>query len=311
MLNSNKNKIRKILSILLTFWIPIKSYRRAFRGIIQFGIKNYFNVLKTDSITKFENELAIGAIMKDEGPYLKEWLDFHILIGVNKFYLYDNESTDNTKEILKPYIDKGIVEYHFIPGKGMQYTAYSEILAQHSNDCRWIAFIDLDEFLFSVNHKNIVEYLHTIKQDFAVLVVSWVLYGSSGHIRQPKGLITENYKYHRKNPSGVKSIVNPRLILNLRIHICHVAGFIIDGNGKKLGRIDQENNPPSIDNIRINHYVTKSKEEFEKRIKRGGGVHGPDSNYIKKKQQKFIWYNTDTVYDDIMDKYIPILKKQK
>ena len=88
MLNQKPSNLRKILSVFLTFWIPIKSYRRAFRGIIQLGIRKYFKILKTDTITKFENELAIGAIMKDEGPYLKEWLNFHILIGINKFYLY-------------------------------------------------------------------------------------------------------------------------------------------------------------------------------------------------------------------------------
>ena len=133
------SKQRKFLSKLLTFWIPIKSYRRAFRGIIQFGIKKYFDVLKSDKDTPFENELAIGAIMKDEGPYLKEWLDFHILVGVTKFYLYDNDSSDNTKEILKPYIKQGIVEYNYWPGKAMQMPAYHDILQKHSFDTRWLA----------------------------------------------------------------------------------------------------------------------------------------------------------------------------
>ena len=127
------SKQRKRLSKLLTFWIPIKSYRRAFRGIIQLGIKKYFDVLSNDKNTKFENELAIGAIMKNEGPYLKEWLDFHILVGVTKFYLYDNESTDETKEILKPYIKSGIVEYNYWPGKAMQMAAYFDILDKHDD----------------------------------------------------------------------------------------------------------------------------------------------------------------------------------
>ncbi len=303
------SKWRKFYSTALTFWIPLKIYRRSFRMILQLGVRKYFNILKSDQTATFENELAIGAIMKDEGPYLKEWLDFHILIGVNKFYLYDNDSTDNTTEILKPYIERGIVEYHFIPGKNMQLSAYTEIIQQHSNDCRWLSFIDLDEFLVPVQHKNIIEYLHTLPQNFATLITSWVLYGSSNHEQKPDGLVIENYKYRKKQPSGVKSIVNPRLIVSPRIHVSHVAGFIIDGNGKKLGRINQTDNPPAIDKIRVNHYVTKSREEFEKRIKRGGGSHGPDSDYIKKKQQRFIWYNTDTIYDDIMDKYIRQLKK--
>ena len=86
----NISKQRKLLSQILTFWIPIKSYRRALRGIILFGIKNYFNVLKNDKTAKFPNELAITAIMKNEGPYLKEWLDFHILVLFLFFHLFEN-----------------------------------------------------------------------------------------------------------------------------------------------------------------------------------------------------------------------------
>ena len=104
------SKWRKFYSSALTFWIPIKIYRRALRAILQLGVCKYFRIIKNDRTTKFANEIAIGAIMKDEGPYLKEWLDFHILVGIKKFFLYDNESTDNTTEILKPYIERGIVE---------------------------------------------------------------------------------------------------------------------------------------------------------------------------------------------------------
>ena len=122
---------RKFFSKLLTFWIPVKSYRRAFRGILQLGIRKYFNILHTDKTKKFTNEIAIGAIMKDEGPYLKEWLDFHILVGIKKFFLYDNGSNDNTKEILSTYIEHGIVEYHYFPGKHMQLPTYLDIINNH------------------------------------------------------------------------------------------------------------------------------------------------------------------------------------
>ncbi|MBR0260666.1 MAG: glycosyltransferase family 2 protein [Selenomonadaceae bacterium] len=43
----------------------------------------------------FLYDLAIVAILKNEGRYLKEWLDYHLSAGVDHFYLYDNDSTDN------------------------------------------------------------------------------------------------------------------------------------------------------------------------------------------------------------------------
>ena len=48
--------------------------------------------------------LSIAAIMKNEKPYLKEWLEYHQLIGVEHFYLCDNDSNDGTEEYLQPYI---------------------------------------------------------------------------------------------------------------------------------------------------------------------------------------------------------------
>ena len=305
------SKWRKFYSTAITFWIPSKSYRRALRGVLQFGVRNYFQVRKFEQTTKFANEIAIGAIMKDEGPYLKEWLDFHILVGIKKFFLYDNESTDNTTEILKPYIERGIVEYHYIPGAQKQYDAYRDILENHSGDTKYIAFIDLDEFLVPVQNKTVPEFLHTLPKDFTCVVTSWVLYGSSGHIKKPRGLVIENYKYHQPKPHGCKSIVNPRLIIELQLHISFVAGFVYDENGHKLGRIDQAHNPPSVNKIRCNHYMTKSKQEFEQRLARGGGINGPDSVRNKRKAQKFEQLNTGAVYDDIMDKYIEQVKNFK
>ena len=60
-------------------------------------------------------DLSICAIMKNEGPYVKVWIDYHRLVGVKRFYIYDNESTDNMKEVLDPYIQKGIVVYKYQP----------------------------------------------------------------------------------------------------------------------------------------------------------------------------------------------------
>ncbi len=303
------SKWRKFYSTALTFWIPVKSYRRAFRGILQFGVRKYFNIIKNDRITKFENEIAIGAIMKDEGPYLKEWLDFHILVGIKKFFLYDNESTDNTTEILKPYIKRGIVEYHYFPGKRMQHPAYMDIINNHSTDTRWLALIDLDEFLVPVNHDTVAEFLHTMPDNFAQLVVTWVMYGSSGHVHKPDGLLIENYKWHAEKQSGIKSIINPRLLIEYHsLHANFIAGWTIDNNGHKLGRINQSYAPPPYNNLRLNHYYTKSYDEYIARQARGtatsqsASYRGPD---------KFKKFDKNEVYDDIMDKWIEPVKNFK
>ena len=301
---------RKLLSKLLTFWIPIKSYRRALRGILQFGVKNYFNVLNQDKKTHFPNELAIGAIMKNEGPYLKEWLDFHILVGVTKFYLYDNESNDDTVKILQPYIKKGIVEYTYWPGRAMQMPAYHDIINKHSLDTRWLALIDLDEFLVPVVNDTVPEFLHTLPAGFAQLVVSWVIYGSSGHKTKPKGLVIENFKHHASKTWGVKSIINPRLLVGYtNLHANFIAGWTIDNNGKKLGYINQTKNPPAYNKLRCNHYYTKSYDEYIARLNRGSATTETTQSY--RGPEKFKQYDRNEIYDDVMDKFIKKLKYEK
>ena len=302
------DKKRKLVKFITNF-IPIKIYRKAARGILLLGYNRYKNVIKNEDKTKFPHTLSIMAIMKNEGPYLKEWLDYHILVGIDHFYLYDNESTDNTTEILKPYIKKGIVDYTYWPGKAQQMIAYTDGLSKYSNDTKWMAIIDLDEFLVATNYDNIIDYLKTLPKNFAELVIGWEQYGSSGHKTKPNGLVIENYKYHAAKSWGIKSIVNPRLVYETtNPHTHEVAGFIIDENGKKLGRIDQtENRNITTHKIRVNHYVTKSLDEYTARMNKGCATTQKISEY--RDLDKFKWYDRNEVYDDIMDKYIRKLKK--
>ena len=241
--------------------------------------------------------------MKDEGPYLKEWLDFHILVGIKKFFLYDNGSSDNTNEILAPYIERGIVEYHWFPGKHMQHPAYIDIINNHTEDTRWLALIDLDEFLVPVHHKTVIEFLDTIKKPFSQMVVTWVIYGSSGHVHKPDGLVMENYKRHAEKTWGVKSIVNPRMLVEYQnLHANFIAGWTIDNNGKKLGYINQSHNPPAYNNLRINHYYTKSYDEYIARLNRGAATTQSTQSY--RGIEKFKEYDRNEIYDDVMDRFI-------
>ena len=80
---------------------------------------------------------------------MPEWLEFHRLLGVERFYMYNNRSTDDHLEVLAPYIDEGTVVWHDWPMFPGQRECYEQCLADHGHETRWMAFIDLDEFLFS------------------------------------------------------------------------------------------------------------------------------------------------------------------
>ena len=96
--------------------------------------------------------LALVLIAKNEATYIKEWLDFHIKQGVSNFIIYDNESTDNFREVLSPYIKAGIVIYNVIRGKSRQFDAYNMAMHKYRSKFKYMGFIDADEFVFVRNN---------------------------------------------------------------------------------------------------------------------------------------------------------------
>jgi hypothetical protein len=213
--------------------------------------------------------LAVCAIFRDEARYLAEWVSFHRLQGVERFYLYDNRSTDDWRSELGPEIEAGIVEvqhWPFLPG---QRAAYEDCLRRHRTDARWIAFIDIDEFLFSPTGRRLPEVLRGFDTHPGV-VANWRVYGTSGWEQPPDGLVIENYlmrapdEYDRNRQ--VKSIVNPRGALGqaASAHHFRLRGDAVgeDGRPIEFGFIKE---PPTADLLRINHYYTKSRAEFERK----------------------------------------------
>ena len=70
------------------------------------GISQYLKLAKLSEEENRESKqfkyfISVACIIKNEGPYLKEWIEYHKLIGVEHFYVYDNESSDDTKIVNK------------------------------------------------------------------------------------------------------------------------------------------------------------------------------------------------------------------
>src|SRR5215469_13849525 len=112
-------------------------------------------------------KISIGAILRDEAPYIIEWIAFHKVIGVDHFFLYDNDSRDGTSEILQRLEQAGIVtriawsDEHsraIDPQVGPQVTAYKDLL-RFKDRTEWIAIIDGDEFIVPLQDPGLPELL--------------------------------------------------------------------------------------------------------------------------------------------------------
>ena len=212
-------------------------------------------------------------IAKNEGPYFKEWIDWHQKLGVEKFYIYDNESTDCTKDVLAPYIESGVVEYTYFPGQKRQLDAYDDCFERHRLETRWLGIIDLDEFIVPIKDRTIPEFLHGL-EEFSSVEINWLVFGSGGaRIKEPGGVM-ERFRSHSLPEhwlnTHVKSIVDPRRVCTMTG--CHeaarISGVAGDSHGMPLKRGFRDRQPIQ-DVIRINHYAIKSYEEFLSKRARG------------------------------------------
>ena len=157
-------------------------------------------------------KLSVCAIMKNEAPYLIEWLEFHKLVGVEKFYLYDNGSTDNTFDLVDDYVQSGDVVFHNWPTVPGQMSAYDHCLQTYRAASEWMAFIDLDEFLFASEKNDLRDILDEFVE-FPGVGVNWLVFGSSGHKTRPEGLQIANFTKRdlddAETNKHIKSIVRP------------------------------------------------------------------------------------------------------
>lgn len=223
----------------------------------------------------FLYDLAVVAIMKNEEPYVKEWLDYHLLAGVDHFYIYDNDSTPEFKKILQPYIDAGVVTYTPYPGKARQFEAYNDAFQRFKFECRYMAIIDGDEFIFPKSKSTISEVADEIlstNPNAAALGVNWMFYGSNGQEKANYtiGVLDRFIARDVNTNRHTKPITNPRQInffQNSHYAIYFDGKFSVNEEGKIFtGPFNEVN---TANKIVVNHYHTKSYEEYL--IKRNRG----------------------------------------
>lgn len=152
-------------------------------------IKSLYDVQKNKN-QKCRYNLGVCVIVKNEGNYIEEWIRYHQLIGIDIIYLYDNDSNDNTYDKLLPFINSGYVLYEKICGHGRQLDAYNNCLKEHRFDCKYLAFIDADEFIFKVDTKqeitSIIDSIMELDNNAGGIAINWRMFGSSGLEQRPE-----------------------------------------------------------------------------------------------------------------------------
>jgi hypothetical protein len=219
--------------------------------------------------------LTALTIFKNESDYLAEWIEYHLLVGVEKFFLIDNDSADNFSTVLAPYIALGIVNLTAQSGSGLQRKIYNDLLIPIRSLSFWVAVIDVDEFIVSERTRTVLPILRPLESAPAV-TLNWIMFGTNGKLKKEPGLVMERFLNHTDLTTGrnnhCKSIVNPRFVRFLHIHEHEYSTDVAarDPTGAE-NRAEMRRRRPVHRVMWINHYFTKSAEEFRKKRLRGIG----------------------------------------
>lgn len=256
----------------------LKSKRR--RGI---EARNY-QIPRTGPLVRASKGLACVTILKDEAPYLDEWIEFHLLMGFDHFFIYDNGSTDGTLEVLKKYRDRGLVTVipwcNFSQALHPQKAANAHAIANFCTQYRWVAFFDVDEFLFSPTSETLVAALENVGDGMCVSI-PWQNFGPNGHVSKPDGLVIENYTEKGTFPPvpgqrsllRYKSILDPTKVVAAGTHCFHFidAGpVLINERGQTMRPHQFEDTRFAVsEHFQLNHYFTRSEQELDQKRQKG------------------------------------------
>jgi len=226
-----------------------------------------------ESARSADGDIKNGAValclrFRNEAHYLSEWLEYYLAAGVSHFFLYNNLSTDDYKDVLAPYIAGGLVSLIDWP--------YSPVSPRAENDCvrralgryEWLGFIDTDEFVVIADGRSIPEFLSGFRRHPGV-ALHWLMFGSNNHKARPSGNVVSAYTKRATRPNfHVKCFVKPSQALMCRnSHSWYFRRFqyAVNESGKPVtGSVSI---PPTVAKAWINHYYCKSEEDYLSKAK--------------------------------------------
>jgi hypothetical protein len=220
--------------------------------------------------------VRLCGIVRDEAPYLLEWLAWYKLLNVDQIVIYDNESQDESTSILPILHRAGEIIHRPWPnrvGEEPQLPAYRDAARQCSTE--WIAYLDVDEFLVLHHDSSVVAFLGRIPENCSAIAFNQRFFGSSELVHYDDRLVIERFVRtaapdHFLNV-WIKTMARARKIGALNNpHGCQLtSGYYGDPAGLPCAvRNECQTERISLTVGQYNHYILKSREEYlQKRAK--------------------------------------------
>jgi len=235
--------------------------------------------LAKDNNTVHKYKIAIQCIARQEEKYFKEWIEYHLLIGIEHIFIYDNNDISE-KGKLKIFLRSVLSKENFTKIEVVawhesmmfqQFEALKDCVEKHKHEVKWLLSIDLDEFLYL--EKPMQKFLAEF--DYASQVFfSWESIGADGQIKYKYKPVVERFKkrFDCVDKAQGKVMFRPARMKNYRVHAVELF------QGKTVNVLHKEIiAPDSFANIFrtawVKHYFTKSLEEWTEKMQRGCADH--------------------------------------
>jgi hypothetical protein len=251
-------------------------------------ILNFYNCFFRKKM-QFKNKVSICAMFKNEAEFLNEWINFHLNIGVDYFYLYNNNSNDGFRDILEPYIKEGLVELIDWPYDNSLMQAFEDCYKKNRFSTNWLAYIDIDEFICPIVHDNIKSWLSGY-DNLPGVAVYWKQFGSNGKLtHNTDQLVIEQYtqcwpKYSTFTKMfcnmnyPISNFLTPHYlkskIWNFDISPCNEYKKMISFGINKIATNRQSS-------IQINHYWGKAFDRFQDKLNRSDSVYSDSKRMMQ------------------------------
>ncbi len=258
--------------------------------------------------------LTLCTALRNEATHLSEWIAYHAALGVERFCLYENQSSDDTPamlERLRRHYDIEIVPWLRQPANVM---AFDDFLETRGETTEWVACIDADEFLVPTHDTDLRILLRRVPDDVAAVTANWRIFGSSGHRRRPKGLGLANYQRRARDDFApnchVKSIVRPaRAFLAVTSHQFLGVGRQLSAGLEEVFPLAGQVVPPRYQELSLHHYIIRSREDFDVKRARGRpempleGRRWHHDNYFEE-------FDRNEVRDRSVERFLPALRRR-
>ncbi|MDQ2092625.1 glycosyltransferase family 2 protein [Rhodalgimonas zhirmunskyi] len=257
-----------------------------------------YTVMAPRKLPKGSSGNVIVGCMKNEAPYIVEWVAYHRAMGVDNFLIYTNDCSDGTSEILDRLQEMGVLQHrnndNWKGNSPQQYALNQSLKEPVIKNADWIIHIDVDEFINVRCGNGTLDDFFERVPDATNVAMTWRLFGHNGVTT-----LSDDFVIDQFDTCAPKFCPKPHTVWGFKTMFknigayekisCHRPNKLddkfkskvkwVNGSGKDMTREASEkgwrSSKKSIgyDLLQLNHYALRSAESFLIKRQRGRALH--------------------------------------